>query len=138
MMLSKPKEKFRGRQCVRWAHLSIAGLLFSAAAAYGQDGAFEVASVRPAPPPTGNGISRHSQGGPGSKDPGRIHYENVTIRSLIMRAYNLKDYQVTGSDWISSEGYDITATLPPDSTKEQFAGMMRRLLAERFHLVSHR
>lgn len=94
--------------------------------------------MRPAPPPTGNGISRHSQGGPGSKDPGRINYQNVTIRSLIMRAYNLKDYQVTGPDWISSEGYDITATLSPDSTKEQFAGMMRRLLAERFHLVSHR
>lgn len=94
--------------------------------------------MKPAPPPTGNGIRRMMNGGPGTDSPGHIDYSNVTLRGLIGVAYNVKDFQISAPDWVSGEGYDILAKVPPHTTKEQFAPMLRSLLAERFHLVVHR
>jgi uncharacterized protein (TIGR03435 family) len=37
-----------------------------------------------------------------------------------------------------STNYTIVATMPPDTTKEQFQKMLQNLLAERFHLKFHR
>jgi uncharacterized protein (TIGR03435 family) len=34
--------------------------------------------------------------------------------------------------------YDIDATMPPGTTKEQFQEMLQNLLVERFHLEFHR
>src|SRR5262249_53234678 len=36
------------------------------------------------------------------------------------------------------ERFDITATMPPDTTKEQFHVMLQNLLAERFKITLHR
>jgi uncharacterized protein (TIGR03435 family) len=77
------------------------------------------------------------RGGPGSGDPGQITYTNVTLTSVLLRAYDVKPYQLTGPDWLSSRRYDIVATIPPGTTKEQFNRMLQNLLAERFHLVLH-
>jgi len=77
------------------------------------------------------------RGGPGTADTGRIIFTNVTLMSVLLRAYDVKPYQATGPDWLSSERYDITATIPPGATKEQFDLMLQRLLAERFHLALH-
>ena len=81
------------------------------------------------------------RGGPGTDDTGRIIFTNVTLMSVLLRAYDVKSYQVTykttGPGWLSSERYDITATIPPGATKEQFNRMLQRLLTDRFHLVLH-
>jgi uncharacterized protein (TIGR03435 family) len=77
------------------------------------------------------------RGGPGTSDTGRIVFTNVTLMSVLLRAYDVKPYQATGPDWSSSERYDITAKIPPGATKEQFNLMLQRLLAERFHLALH-
>jgi uncharacterized protein (TIGR03435 family) len=69
---------------------------------------FNVASVKPAPPDDGSGMTR-VQGGPGTSDPG----------------------------WLDQDKFDVVAKLPPDTTKEQFAVMMRNLLAERFGVKAH-
>jgi len=76
-------------------------------------------------------------GGPGTSDTGRIVFTNVTLMSVLLRAYDIKHYQATGPDWLSSERYDITAKIPPDATKEQFHLMLQRLLASRFQLALH-
>jgi len=103
---------------------------------------FEVASVKPAAPlvPDGRGMIRLEppSGGPGTKDPGRINYRYQTLKLLMMRAYDVKNFQITGPVWLDSERFDITATLPPDTTKEQFQVMLQNLLAERFKLAVHR
>ena len=100
---------------------------------------FEAASLKPAEHPnSGNRIIRQMQGGPGTPDPGMYHYSNVTLKMLIIQAYNLKEFQVTGPDWIDSQEYDLNAKLPMGATQEQAARMMQTLLAERFHLVFHR
>jgi uncharacterized protein (TIGR03435 family) len=97
---------------------------------------FEVASVKSAVP-SGGRVGSSMHGGPGTSDTGRIIFTNVTLMNVLPRAYDVKPYQVTGPDWLSSERYDITATIPPGTTKEQFNLMLQRLLAERFHLALH-
>ena len=100
---------------------------------------FEAASLKAtASPGTQERIMRRMSGGPGSSDPGRFTYTNITLKSLVQMAYNLKEYQVEGPDWIDGAGYDLVATMPPGTTKEQASQMMQTLLAERFKFQFHR
>jgi uncharacterized protein (TIGR03435 family) len=114
-----------------------AGLLVCAAGmAFGQPApagpSFEVASVKPAAPVT-NGEIRQSA----SSDPGRVTYSNVTLRSLPMRAYQVKDYQILGPGWLAAERYDVAAKLAENAPKDQVPPMLQALLAERFKLTLH-
>jgi uncharacterized protein (TIGR03435 family) len=77
-------------------------------------------------------------GGPGTKDPGRITYNGVTLKMLLKRAYDISPDQISGPDWLDSERYDIVAKVPPGTTPEQFRLMLQNLLAERFELRQHR
>ena len=95
---------------------------------------FEVASVKLSPPPTGNFIMRRL----GPPDPGMINYGNFTLKSLISRAYGVKDYQVSGPDWINTVGYDVVAKVPAGVSSDQVPLMLQALLAERFKLALHR
>jgi len=76
-------------------------------------------------------------GGPGSKDPGRIHYPAVTVQFLLQRAYNVNSFQLSGPGWLETERYDVDATLSAGATMPQFRAMLRNLLAERFQLAAH-
>jgi uncharacterized protein (TIGR03435 family) len=99
---------------------------------------FEVASIRPAPPPNGRGMRIRWNGGPGTKDPGLFNCENCSPSMLVMQAYDIKDYQYSGPDWTQSTRFNISAKVPPGATKEQFRQMMQNLLAERFKMTFHR
>jgi uncharacterized protein (TIGR03435 family) len=101
---------------------------------------FEAASVKPAEPPNGRGfvMLQPPSGGPGTKDPGRIRYPNMTLKNLLMTAYDVKNFQISGPAWLDTERFDINATMPPDTTKEQFHVMLQNLLAERFKVMLHR
>jgi uncharacterized protein (TIGR03435 family) len=103
--------------------------------AFAQPGplAFEVASVKPAPPSDPHRISVRM-----STDKGRIAYSNVNLRNVIMQAYKVKDSQISGPDWLNSERYDIAAKLPDGTTSEQIPQMLQSLLAERFKLTLSR
>ena len=116
----------------------------TAAAQAQQKMEFEVASIKP-----------NNSGGHGIQimmSPGRFVAKNVTAKILIMQAYNVKDFQVTGGPaWISSDHFDLDAKTggeeePKDAkpTKEQMMAkaeqtrlMMQSLLADRFKLKSH-
>jgi uncharacterized protein (TIGR03435 family) len=95
--------------------------------------AFEVASVKPAPPPSDNRMRVGMSG-----DAGRVNFSNVTLINLMARAYNVKDKQISGPDWLKSERYDIVATLPAGAPKDQVPMMLQSLLEERFKLSLHR
>jgi uncharacterized protein (TIGR03435 family) len=94
---------------------------------------FEVASVKRSPPPAGNGINSSIK-----LDPGRLTCTNVSLKKLIYESYGVKDYQVSGPDWLGTEIYDITATLPPGTTGDDVLLMIQNLLTERFKLTLHR
>src|SRR6202050_2161745 len=126
-------------------------LFFTSCAAFAQTTAatpsFEVAPIKPAAPPAasmgpGGGmkiaIRMGSQGGPGTSDPGQITYSSMPIKSLLVTAYGVKTYQVSGPSWMDTERFDIVAKVPPGATKDDVKLMLQNLLAERFKLTLHR
>lgn len=66
----------------------------------------------------------------------------TTVKMLIMQAFNVKDFQVTGGPgWMSSDRFDINAKGGGDGGRpspEAFRPMLQALLAERFGLKFHK
>jgi uncharacterized protein (TIGR03435 family) len=108
-------------------------LAFLASLAWGQT--FDAASVK-AVQSTGGRFSM--SGGPGTNDPGRISYTNIPLRMVLLSAYDVKNYQLVGPDWLNTLRFDITAKIPEGATKEQFQSMLRSLLETRFRMTLHR
>jgi uncharacterized protein (TIGR03435 family) len=100
---------------------------------------FEEASVRPsAPVPKEGGVYfGPPYGGPETPDPGQITWSYATLRGLLMTAYEVDAYQVSGPAWLGSERYDVGAKVPAGATKEQVTVMWRNLLADRFGVTLH-
>lgn len=102
-------------------------LLCLAIPAFGQP-AFTVASVKPAE------FRKPSI----TVDPGRVTFQSVTLKTLITRAYSVKDYQVRGPEWISNSAYDVQATMPPDTPEATTWQMLQTLVKERFQVELRR
>ncbi len=117
-------------------------IVFGAMTLVAQSGAhFDVASVKVVDNKTlGHGGGGRTTGGPGTSDPGRFYDPADTILGLLFRAYGVESGQVLGAavqPRVGADFYEVTATMPPDTTKAQFQTMLQNLLAERFHLVVH-
>jgi len=96
--------------------------------------AFDVASVKD----LGSAGGRFSMsGGPGTTDPGRIKYNNVPLRRVMLAAYDVRNYQLIGPAWLDTERYDITATFPESTPREQLQSMLRGLIESRFRMSLH-
>jgi len=105
---------------------------------------FDAASVKRVDPLAPGGRSSGNPfavtGGPGTNDPGRFTTAHSALYTLILRAYGLDVDQMKGPAWLNdamNNGYAINATMPPSTTQEEFCGMLRNLMAERFHLTFH-
>jgi len=77
------------------------------------------------------------KGGPGSTDPGLFTCTNYNLANLVSYAFNLRPYQFPAADYADRTGYNITAKVPPGTTREQFTLMFQNLLVERFKLAYH-
>ena len=113
----------------------ILGLVFGAAAAFAQNSArpeFEVASIRP----SAQGLQDGATAGV-RIDGAQFRAATLTLKDYIGMAYRVKLYQISGPDWIGSDRFDISATLPPGTTN-QIPEMMQRLLEDRFRIKLHR
>ena len=93
--------------------------------------AFEVASVKPSKPDV--------PGPMGMPVGGRFNASNLTLRELVLRAYDLPDSRLAGGpDWQTSHRFDIQA-----KATDTVAGMtamrpmLKTLLADRFKLKVH-
>jgi uncharacterized protein (TIGR03435 family) len=119
-----------------------AGFLLAAAAALGQTpaaaSAFEVASIKPAAPITPQTIMSGKVHVGMTVDAARVDIGNSSLADLIRIAYRVKPYQVSGPGWMSSERFDVIATIPEGASSDQVPEMLQALLAERFKLVAHR
>ena len=96
---------------------------------------FEVASVKRGAGggPPGD-IPRNMDGSPGS-----FAMRNVPLRFALEWAYDLKDYEISGPDWINGEErYDIIAKAAGPATNDQMKLMLQALLLERFKMNVHR
>jgi uncharacterized protein (TIGR03435 family) len=111
---------------------------------------FDAASVKPTTIPSGVTVSGSSitasrredfqrvrgTGGPGTSDPSRIHYPIISVRGLLDRAFDAYP-EIRGPGWLDSDVVQVDATMPPDTTKEQFKEMLRNLITDRFRLKYH-
>jgi uncharacterized protein (TIGR03435 family) len=52
-------------------------------------------------------------------------------------AYDIPYYRLSGAGTLNMVMFNIDATMPVDTTAEQFHAMLQNLLAERFHLKVH-
>ena len=124
--------------------------VFSILPAFAQNATtvFDTASIRPADPkaaPVNRSPNAQAtlRGGPGTADPGRISYANITLQSLLITAYGVDCKvqddcdQVVGPAWLQSNRYDIVATISAGTTPAQFRIMLQNLLAGRFHMTVH-
>jgi uncharacterized protein (TIGR03435 family) len=99
---------------------------------------FEVASVKRLA--SGDGARKHPplmRGGPGTSDPDRIRFSDVTLKDVLSRAYDLNRYEISGPSWTENETYDIEARLAPGTTRETFRVMLQLLLVDWFKLRTH-
>ena len=100
-----------------------------AAKAGGQEPAttFDVVSVKP-------NLSGQGQSGTDSR-PGRIEATNVTLRSLILRAFGKQEFEVVGGpDWVTTDRFDIAARGSADADR---GAQLQAMLADRFKLATH-
>ena len=106
--------------------------LLLAIPAFAQPPAFEVASIKPAAPEArGMSLNRDPAGG--------IVGTNLNIRTLIILAYHVQDFQLSGGPaWIRTDRFDIAAKPPAGSPKDVTWPMLMTLLADRCKLVVHR
>jgi uncharacterized protein (TIGR03435 family) len=93
---------------------------------------FEVASIRPsAPGALGQvGLGLHIDGS-------QVSVRQFALKDTIAMAFNLKAYQISGPDWLTTEKFDIVAKLPDGAPRDQVRSMLQALLLDRFQMKTH-
>jgi uncharacterized protein (TIGR03435 family) len=71
-------------------------------------------------------------------DPGRFTATNVTLKDVLMRAYQVRPHQIAGPPWIENDRFDIVAKLPEGVANDEVPVMLQNLLTERFKLTLRR
>jgi uncharacterized protein (TIGR03435 family) len=109
-----------------------AALLLAALAARAPSQALEVASVKPSEAVVRKMDIRRDEGG-------GIVMTNVDLRTMVLMAYNIQAYQLSGGPtWLRSKRFDVDAKAPATAQKRQTWVMLQALLADRFQLAVHR
>jgi uncharacterized protein (TIGR03435 family) len=93
---------------------------------------FEVASVKPSDTDSSQALVQAL--------PGKLVMHNFLVRTLIMFAYDVQAYQISGGPaWIHSSRFEIQAEADGKVSVKQMEGpMLQALLEDRFKLVTHR
>jgi uncharacterized protein (TIGR03435 family) len=124
----------------------IASFLLSSGSAFAQAAAahpsFDVATVKLSAPLDFAKLRADAQAGKLPRfgphiDASRAEYIYMTPKQLIAIAYHVKEYQISGPDWIGDEHFDIEATIPDGASHDDVPAMLQSLLKERFGLTAH-
>jgi len=101
--------------------------------------AFEVATIKPAKMPSQADMMNGKAHVGMKTDAARVDIGFMSLKDLIGIAYKVKDYQISGPDWMGAmdERFDVLAKMPEGATKEQVPDMLQALLAERFKMTIH-
>jgi len=125
------------RTTILGACLTLAASCSAMAQTAGEPLSFEVASIKPAAPMQPGRMMMGSKGGPGSADPGHLTYTNLSVKNMLVNAFGVKPYQISGPAWLDTERFDVVAKVPQGATKEQVKVMLQNLLKDRFKLEVH-
>src|SRR5262249_44672616 len=107
---------------------------------HAQNAAFEVVSIKPA---------AKSGGAPGfcivpcsgenvTVTGSRVDIHYISLHQLILLAYRIKPYQLSGPDWMRAQRFDVAAKMPDGRGKEKLPEILKAMLEERFQLKVHR
>ena len=101
-----------------------------------QSSGFEVASVKPSNPNPSTPLAAAPLVLPAL---GRLTAQNVTLRMLVMAAYQKQPFQVVGGPaWQNADKFDINAKAENATlTTDQMLDLLKTLLADRFKLKVH-
>ncbi|MBZ5578075.1 MAG: TIGR03435 family protein [Acidobacteriia bacterium] len=93
---------------------------------------FEVASIKASPPGAINtvNVGIHIDGS-------QVRCGSLSIKDYLGIAYRLKNYQISGPEWIASERFDINARLPAGSVGKEIPEMLQALFEQRFQMKTH-
>jgi uncharacterized protein (TIGR03435 family) len=122
----------KGMTTVRATAILSACLAFRAFAQSPAGPAFEVASIKPAPPQAPGRVSTRM-----SIDPARLTFTNVSLSEVIGQAFRVQHQQISGPEWLEQERFDIFAKIPDGVALDQIPRMLQSLLAERFQMKLH-
>jgi uncharacterized protein (TIGR03435 family) len=105
-------------------------------ALFGQTAArpeFEVASIKPSADfqPANVRVGLHVDGS-------QVSGAALSLQNLIRIAYRVKEYQISGPDWLASERFDVNAKIPAGGAEKQVPEMLQALLEDRFQMKMHR
>jgi bla regulator protein blaR1 len=103
--------------------------------------AFDAASIKPDNPSGGRGPEGGPRGSAGLLNftPGRVAGTGVNAMRLIVDAYHLRDYQLSGGPgWLESERYDFEGKSEGAATDSQLRQMLQTFVTERLGLRMHR
>lgn len=59
------------------------------------------------------------------------------LKDELAVAFNLKQYQISGPDWLATEKFDIVAKLPDGAPRDQVRAMLQALMIDRFQMKTH-
>ena len=103
---------------------------------------FEVASIRRVAQTEAHTTGRRTTGSTGAgttvEDPGQVSYLNISLKSLLTKAYSVRPFQIQGPSWIDTERYDVRANIPQGAPKQDVPAMLQNLIIERFQISLHR
>jgi uncharacterized protein (TIGR03435 family) len=93
---------------------------------------FEVSSIRPAQQQDARvDVGMHIDGA-------QVRFNYLSVRDCMRIAWQVKDYQVVGPDWVGSDRFNITAKLPEGHNgQDQVDEMLQNLIKDRFKLTYH-
>ncbi len=93
--------------------LRLIGALLAAVLSFAQSRPeFEVASIKPSPPPGAGPFRVGCSGGPGTQDPGLFTCKFLSLTNLVTIAYPVREPQLSRPDWMDSARFDVTAKIP--------------------------
>ncbi len=72
------------------------------------------------------------------QDPRLVALSHVSLQNLMAQAYLIRNFQISGPDWLDTDRFDIVAKFPDGASREQLPAMLQNLLKDRFHLAVHR
>ena len=80
-----------------------------------------------------------NRGGAGTHiDGSQVSFKFLSLNNYIAYAYRVKNYEISGPDWMASARFDITAKLPAGGSAKDVSAMLQALLEDRFQLKVHR
>lgn len=111
-------------------------VLFGVMCAAAQSPAFDVASLKPSPPPKGDTYNANL----GTIRHGELTMTNCTLADILRFAFRITSAeQIVGPDWVGNKSYrfDVLAKAPPGTPDDEVRLMLRKLARDRFQIVSH-